>query len=368
MSSTAASDNPNAPQISLDQYRSELVRLNMTFAAIDDLPIIVPKKDKVLPHHWQSDDVTRTIWQALHFQEKLPAGIAGAERRFVRLKNPGIPDETVTNTMSISIQLLMPGESARPHRHSIVAFRFFISGKAFTTVNGDRVDMEPGDLVLTPFMHWHGHGNDSKEPALWFDGLDLGLVRYLDAIHKEDMVEPQTMNRTGGTKRRYGTAGMRPSVDLDKGLSRASMIHYQWKDTVKLLNAMAEAGDSNAFDDISADYINPYNGEPAFATLALRAQMIRPGVTTYKRRQTGHKVYYVMEGSGKTTVGDKTFEWKKGDFFVVPSMHWSHHQNANGKPAYLFSTQDDPTLRKLGLYFEEAEAGVSATDNPKERR
>lgn len=353
-----------AENLSIDDYRAELAAKSLTFAAIDDLPIIVPKKDKVLPHHWDGEGVTESIWHALKFQEKLPDGIAGAERRFVRLKNPGIPDETVTNTMSVSVQLLMPGENARPHRHSIIAFRFFISGKAFTTVNGDRVDMQPGDLVLTPFMHWHGHGNDSNEPALWFDGLDLGLVRFLDAIHKEDMVVPQEQDNTGATKRRYGTAGLRPSIDLDRKLDRSSMIHYRWKDTRALLDNMAEAGDVNAFDDVGVEYVNPYNGASVFETLALRAQLIRPGIRTHKRRQTGHKVFHVVEGQGRTVLKDRSFDWKKGDFFVVPSLEWHHHENSSGSGAYLFCIQDDPTLRKLGLYFEEAEQGVKASDQP----
>jgi gentisate 1,2-dioxygenase len=356
------------PGMTLDQYRSELARHNLTFAAIDDLPIIVPKKEKVVAHHWRAEDVQRCIWHALQFQEKLPDGIAGAERRFVRLKNPGIPDETVTNTMSVSLQLLMPGEAARPHRHSIIAFRVFISGKAYTNVNGDRIDMEPGDLVLTPFMHWHGHGNDSNEPALWFDGLDLGLVRYLDAVRKEDMTAHQMSNRSGTTKRRYGTAGLRPAIDLDEDLEISSMIHYRWRDTQALLQSMGEAGDCNAYDDIGVEYVNPYNGDSVFMTLACRAQMIRPGVRTYKRKQTGHKVCYVVEGQGKTVIEDKTFEWKKGDFFVVPTLHWHHHINDAGKPAYLFSLQDDPTLRRLGLYYEQGEAGVSPTADPSLRK
>src|SRR6185369_5647595 len=288
------------PKLTLDQYRADLARLSLTFAAMDDLPIIVPKKDRVVPHHWQAEDLLRIIWQAVDFQEKLPDSIAGAERRFVRLKNPGISEETVTNTMSVSVQLLLPGESARPHRHTIVAFRVFISGKAHTNVNGDRVDMEPGDLVLTPHMHWHGHGNDTNEPALWFDGLDLGLVRYLDAVAKQDLTGKQTDDRSGITKRRYGTAGLRPAIDLDPHLEKSSMIHYRWRDTASLLQAMADADDSNPYDDIGVEYVNPYNGAPVFATLACRAQLIRPGVVTRGRRQTCHKVFHVIEGRGRT--------------------------------------------------------------------
>lgn len=343
-----------APVNTLEDYRAALRDQSLTFAAIDDLPIIVPKKDKVVAHHWVFEDVRKLVWKALEFQEKLPDGLAGAERRFLRLKNPGIPDETVTNTMSVSVQLLMPGEKARPHRHSIIAFRFFISGKAYTNDNGDRVDMEPGDLVLTPSMHWHSHGNDSDAPAFWFDGLDLGLVRYLDAIVKSDTGDMRPTARTGATKRRYGTAGLRPTSNLDADLGKSSMIHFRWADTRALLDAMAAAADVNPFDDVGVEYVNPYNGEPVFATLACRAQLIRPGITTKARRQTCHKVYHVVDGSGETVIDGRSFKWSKGDFFVVPSMSLHHHVNDTSAPAYLFCVSDDPTLRKLGLYREEA--------------
>lgn len=340
---------------SLDVYRQALKDASLSFAALDDLPIIIPKADKVIPHHWPFAEVKKLVLNSLEFQEKLPTGLAGAERRFLRLKNPGIPDETVTNTMSLSVQLLMPGEKARPHRHTIVAFRFFIEGRAYTVDNGDRVDMQPGDLVLTPAMHWHAHGNDSDEQALWFDGLDLGLVRYLDGVLKQDTEEMKITARTGATKRRYGTAGLRPAIDLENGLEQSSMIHYKWKDTAALLRDMAKAEDSNPYDDIGVEYVNPYNGAPVFATLACRAQMIRPGITTRKRRQTCHRVYHAVEGSGTAVIDGKNYEWNKGDFFVVPSMSFCHHVNAGSEPAFLFSVSDDPTMRKLGFFREEVE-------------
>ena len=37
--------------------------------------------------------------------------------------------------------------------------------------------METGDVVLTPGWCWHEHGHDGDEPAYWFDGLDVPLVR-----------------------------------------------------------------------------------------------------------------------------------------------------------------------------------------------
>ena len=41
--------------------------------------------------------------------------------------------------------------------------------------------MEPGDLVITPPMRWHDHGHEGTEPVIWLDGLDIPLVRSLDA-------------------------------------------------------------------------------------------------------------------------------------------------------------------------------------------
>ena len=53
-------------------------------------------------------------------------------------------------------QIVMPGEIARAHRHSAAALRLIIEGRGgYTVVNGKRVPMFPGDLVLTPNWSWH---------------------------------------------------------------------------------------------------------------------------------------------------------------------------------------------------------------------
>src|SRR5688572_18374855 len=76
----------------------------------------------------------------------------------------------------------MPGEIARAHRHSGSALRLIIEGQGgYTVVNGDRIPMYPGDLVLTPNWTWHDHANDTDAPMIWLDGLDTPLVRMLEA-------------------------------------------------------------------------------------------------------------------------------------------------------------------------------------------
>ena len=88
--------------ISLDDYRSQLESLSLNLAALSDKPLIEPKTQFVVPHHWRWEDINRVLHQSLGFQDKLPVGQDGAERRIVRLQNPGLDAETVTNTMSMS--------------------------------------------------------------------------------------------------------------------------------------------------------------------------------------------------------------------------------------------------------------------------
>src|SRR5215211_2602167 len=51
------------------------------------------------------------------------------------------------------IRRVLLGEVAPTHRHTPAAVRFMLRGHgAYTTVAGERCNMSPGDLVLTPRM------------------------------------------------------------------------------------------------------------------------------------------------------------------------------------------------------------------------
>ena len=108
----------------------------------------------------------------------------GEERRALQLFNPGLDGRwATTNTMIAAVQLLLPGEVARAHRHTPTAIRFIMEGEgAYTAVDGERVYMAPGDLVLTPSWAWHDHGNETDRPVVWMDGLDIPLVQALNAM------------------------------------------------------------------------------------------------------------------------------------------------------------------------------------------
>ena len=63
-----------------------------------------------------------------------------------------------SKTLAATIQVLLPGETRAPHRHTMNALRFVLEGSgAITMVDGKPCPMEEGDLILTPAWTWHEH-------------------------------------------------------------------------------------------------------------------------------------------------------------------------------------------------------------------
>ncbi|MEI9987469.1 MAG: cupin domain-containing protein [Aliidongia sp.] len=92
-----------------------------------------------------------------------------------------------TRTIVAAYQMIMPGERARSHRHTPNALRLIVDAVPgiYTVVDGKKLPMLPGDVVLTPNWSWHGHGNDSTARGYWIDFLDVPFVQMLEPIFLE---------------------------------------------------------------------------------------------------------------------------------------------------------------------------------------
>jgi gentisate 1,2-dioxygenase len=58
----------------------------------------------------------------------------------------------------------------------------------------------------------------------------------------------------------------------------------------------------------------------------------------------------VVEGHGRTRIGDAHFDWGPRDVFVAPS--WSRVSHETDVEAVLFSISDRPAQQALGLWRE----------------
>jgi len=89
-------------------------------------------------------------------------------------------------------------------------------------------------------------------------------------------------------------------------------------------------------------------------TIQCAVQLLPADEKTESHRHTSTVMYHVFRGQGMTEIGEQRFEWRQGDTFVVPLWHAHRHMNTSSDDAILFSMNDAPALKALGLYREES--------------
>ena len=270
------------------------------------------------PRHWRYAVGRLALDQAGKW-----IGTELAERRNLLLFNPvGDNDYATVRTLVAAYQMLKPGEHARAHWHSANALRLVLDTEpgVFSVVNGLKLPMIPGDLLLTPGGCWHSHFNDSGKNAYWIDILDVPLVHLLEPMFFE--VHPD----------RFQTVVAEPAS------------HDFW---------FPRAGTQAALEQLpEVDGVRRLTlpTEQHFATESLHFHRLAKGAATAVRRNTASRIMAIVEGSGVANIGDLKFQWHRGDVLAVPS--WTPYEIVAGESALVFEASDEPTLRKLGFYKE----------------
>jgi gentisate 1,2-dioxygenase len=309
------------------------------------------------PYHWNGADIQRFMSRAGELVQPGP----DAQRRVLILSNPGVkPAKSATHTLSGNVQMVLPGEIAPSHRHTNAAIRFIMQGEgAVTIVDGEPVEMRPGDLVLTPGWCYHGHVSKAAEPVLWMDSLDgplvVGMLRIARYQQYPDELEPAT-KPVGASFTEYGHGNFRPMWKKEASKISPQLL-YPWTQTERALRELART-DASPFDDVAFEYTNPTTGGPVLPTIGCTIQMIRPGVHTRAHRHSACAVYHVFRGEGYSVIDGVRFDWKAGDFFSLPPWAWHEHANTSStEEAIIFATTDAPVLDALSLLEEEEYPG-----------
>jgi gentisate 1,2-dioxygenase len=302
-----------------------------------------------VPAIWHFDEIRPLVMEAGRL-----ITAKEAERRVLVLENPGLRGASqITQSLYAGLQLVMPGEIAPSHRHAASALRFVIEGDgaAYTAVDGERTMMSPGDFVLTPFWTFHDHGNPGSTPVIWLDGLDLPMVNMFDASfadHHEKETQPVT-RPVGDALARYGSTLL--PIEYKPTTLSAPMFSYPYDRTRETLDRLYRNGPVDARHGVKMQYINPATGGYPMPTIAAFIQLLPPGFSGQTYRSTDATVYCVVDGHGRSQVGDTTFVWGPHDIFVVPSWRPVSHQAQD--EAVLFSFSDRAAQKALGLWREE---------------
>lgn len=287
-----------------------------------------------------------------------------AERRVLLLVNPGLPHLGTTGTLVAGIQLINSGEVADAHRHTQAALRLVLEGNGtFTSVNGERIAMSRGDLILTPSWSWHDHENLSTGPMVWLDGLDVPLINKLGLTFSEQFDGdryPQS-KPDGYSQAVYGHGFVPLGKQFTNDLPRhhAPQLAYPYGEAIQALRLMMEAGAPDSVCGYKLRYTNSATGGHILPTIGAFLQLLPSDFSTKRRRSTDATVFCVLSGRGQTQIDDSIIDWEPNDVFVVPN--WTWHSHIAVDEAILFSFSDCALQQSLNLWREEFEASAATS-------
>jgi gentisate 1,2-dioxygenase len=293
-------------------------------------------------YHWKWQVLRPLIDKAIEV-----TSMENAERRVLALTNPdAVGGRNTTTNLNGCLQVLMPGESARPHRHTPNALRFVLEGEGATTkVDGKPCPMSEGDLIITPAMSWHEHTHEGSKPIVWFDALDVPLHQYLGTAVFEP--GPPKEYPKSAADAAFAVPNIVP--ELADGAGRYSPVfRYPRAASVAALASAPLARDGSR----KIRYVNPMTGGAVMSLIDCTMARLEAGVETIPHRSTSNAVCVIVEGSGVSRVGRETFEWRPKDIFSIPHGNWASHRATSGS-ATLFVVSDREVLRRLDLLVEE---------------
>jgi gentisate 1,2-dioxygenase len=276
------------------------------------------------PRHWSYAEAYAALEKASQWIDT-----ELAERRNLLMFNPvGDNDYDTVRTLVSAYQMIKPNEHARAHRHTPNALRLVLDAGhgLFTVVNGVKIPMIPGDVLLTPGGCWHSHYNEGADTACWIDFLDVPLVHRLEPMFYEE------------------------HPDVYQTVAEEPVAHPYWFKRADIDAALDEAApDENGVCRhllASAEHM---------LTMDLTCIRMPAGARIGPQRDTASRIFAVTKGAGTFVSGDQSFAFNRGDVFAAPG--WARHEITAAEDCDLFEVNDRPALDKLGFYIREAWEG-----------
>jgi gentisate 1,2-dioxygenase len=296
-------------QDTLAPYYGELGRLSFSPGWARAEPAMWPApKPKFKPAVWRFPAAKAALDHAGQF-----VSVEQAERRNLIMVNPIAGNLYATSRNIVAAyQMVKAGEKARSHRHTAAALRLVVEAKpgTYTVVDGVRVDMAPGDVVLTPSWCWHGHANESDAASYWIDFLDVPFVQHSEAM----FFEPHP-------------------AGFEKITSNGPSSYR-----IPAREALGSGSDAKAVEI----------GKGAMPTIGLHLMRLPSGTRREVAKTTINHLYALISGQARIKAeGSSSEPLGVGDVMTVPC--WHTHALEAEHDSILLQVTDEPLLAKVGL-------------------
>jgi gentisate 1,2-dioxygenase len=326
-----------------------------------------------------TDDETAPLWSAVKItKEEIDAEIdrlAGLPepqngRRRSLLVHEDSTWGSFTPGIEVAIEVLCPGEEARPYAHNGSSVGFCIGGEGEAQIDDDVIGFSRFDVWSIPNMAVWQHRNTGKDVQarlMFSDAPLLRLLRshYVDPDFRRPEVGPH--ERDAEADRFYpmpsGGGAIKPyQAFIDPELVEQRPLVWKWDEVRAHLNSMDKSSLDWRVASIAMLW-NPRTGRTHGSTNTLTAWMSGgrdPQWTESKFRMArSHRhsvtaINYSVSGQWRTVVEREDIRWGPGDL-VITAPGWGIHSNGTcDEEAYTFTLQDSALHGALntGLFQE----------------
>jgi gentisate 1,2-dioxygenase len=297
---------------------------------------------------------------------------ANGRRRAVIVHPRNKRSDGLAPGIQVTLDVLRPGERTVPYRQNSTQVNFVIRGSGVTVVGGRRFEMRLHDVCNTPSMHtyWHQNTGEDLFVRLTYSNaalLEMMNVHYVEesppAVEaiKHEQLSPEDKNRRRSP---FGTfqltedgAWLMPyEILINPPSVESKALHWPWQDVKSHLDKLEALGKDYIGRRLYLLY-NPLTGRTNgttpnfFATMTIRP----PKIVDRPHRHTSAAINYYFQGSGRSTVDGKVYEWKAGDL-MLSAPGWAVHNHASYDDyVYELTIQDQPlNLAMESLLWQES--------------
>lgn len=294
-------------------------------------------------------------------------------RRSSLFTHPRAPESSpsLAPGIRVSLDVLLPGESTTPRRHTSTQVGFAIAGTGRVRIGDTVHDVGRYDAWNHPSWRPYTVTNTGDEPFVRFTYSNAPLLEKMNVHLVEDLAEmpearPDALpdgaseddaddaaDEAGDARRSspFGTfeladgAMLMPYETLINPPSLPSpALVWPWEGVKSHLDQLEALGDSYIGRRLYLLY-NPLTGRtngttPSFfATITIRP----PSIVDRPHRHVSAAINYFFHGSGWSRVGGKRYEWGAGDLMLTaPGWMIHHHASDDGDRVYELTIQDQP--------------------------
>ena len=324
------------------------------------------------PAFWEPYIVTKEqIDKEIDRLAALPRPENGRRRSYIVHPSAQAPGLGLAAGITVSLDVLLPGESTAPIRHNSTQINFCIRGSGYTVVNENRFAFSRFDVWNHNSFATYSHFNDTDQLQVRLTYSNAALLEKMqvhiveeDPQHAELKVDTSEAKDDPRRQSPYGSfqltdegAWLMPyEILINPPSVESRNLHWPWQMVKANLDKLAALGKDYIGRRLYLLY-NPMTGRTNgttpnfFATMTIRP----PKIIDRPHRHVSAAINYYFQGTGYSVVEKKRYEWKAGDL-MLSAPGWAVHNHAsNDEPVYELTVQDQPlNINMESLLWQES--------------